>query len=217
MSATPTINGNIAYYPTWSGTLVALDYTTCRISWQINVTALVINYAPLLPEQIFAAPMSRTSPQLDNGVLYFGTLAHALLVAVDVRSGTILDMVSLNTHPLAVITMSPTVYNGRLFVGISSDEEPAAALVAGYVCCSFVGNMVGVDFDGATKKLVVAWDTPMISDADARQGWSGMFNCTAFVYPPYLSSALGAAIWGSQPSVDEARSQVSQDTSQIPT
>jgi len=191
VSATPTIDGNFAYYPTWSGLLVALDYTTCRISWQINVTAIITDYAPLLPEQSVARPMSRTSPQLDKGVLYFATLAHALLVAVDARSGSLLDRINLNPHPLAVITMSPTLYNGRLFVGVSSQEETAANFVPGYPCCSFVGNMVGVDFDRVTRKLAVSWNTPMIPDADAAQGWSGV------------------AIWGSQPSIDEVRSQVS--------
>jgi hypothetical protein len=71
--------------------LVALDYTTCRVAWQLNVTALVYSYAPLLPEQAVARPLSRTSPQIDNGVLFIGTLAHALLVAIDARTGSVHD------------------------------------------------------------------------------------------------------------------------------
>jgi hypothetical protein len=90
--------------------------------------------------------------------------------------------------------MSPTVYDGRLFVGVSSQEESAAAIVPDYKCCTFVGNMVGVDFNRATRKLDIAWNTPMISQADFAQGWSG------------------AAIWGSQPSIDVVRSQVGLHT-----
>lgn len=190
VSATPTISGDIAYYPTWSGLLVALNYRTCDVIWRLNVTALVLNYAPLTPEQSLTNPVSRTSPQLDNGILYIGTLAHALLVAVDARTGSVLDMLNINPHPQAIITMSPTVYRGRVFVGTSSEEETAAALVPGYTCCSFVGNMVGVDFDRNTERLDLAWNTSMITDADFCQGWTG------------------AALWGSQPSIDEMRSQV---------
>ena len=177
---------------------MALDYTSCRLVWQLNVTALVIDFAPLLPEQIVTRPVSRTSPQVADDILYFGTLAHALLVAVDARTGAVLDTVQLNAHPLATITMSPTLYAGRLFVGVASQEEAAAGLVPGYECCSFVGNMVGVDFDRATTTLNIAWNTSMIPDAEFAQGWSG------------------AAVWGSQPSIDEMRSQVKLATSSSP-
>jgi outer membrane protein assembly factor BamB len=171
--------------------LVALDYRTCRIVWQLNVTALIYKYGPLLPEQSVALPVSRASPQIDNGTLFIGTLAHALLLAIDAYTGTVLDMINLNPHPLAVVTMSPTLYDGRIFVGVASQEEAAAALVPGYKCCTFAGNTVGVDFDRVTKKLELAWNTTMIPEADFAQGWSG------------------AAVWGSQPSIDVVRSQVS--------
>lgn len=169
---------------------MALNFKTCHVVWQLNVTALILDYAPLSAEQVVTRPVSRTSPQLDNGILYFGTLAHALLVAVDATTGTVLDMLKINAHPLATVTMSPTVYNGRVFVGVASQEEAAADRVPGYACCSFVGNMVGVDFNRDTRQLVLAWNTNMITDADFGQGWSG------------------AAVWGSQPSIDEMRSQV---------
>ena len=31
VSATPVVSGNAVYYPTWDGTFVAVDYTSCRV------------------------------------------------------------------------------------------------------------------------------------------------------------------------------------------
>src|ERR1700761_1565037 len=44
VSATPVISGNLVYYPTWDGQFVALDYTTCKPKWQINVTTIIEKY-----------------------------------------------------------------------------------------------------------------------------------------------------------------------------
>lgn len=41
VSATPVVEGDIAYYPTWSGMLVALNYTSCTPVWEYNVTGLI--------------------------------------------------------------------------------------------------------------------------------------------------------------------------------
>jgi len=82
VSATPTIQGDIVYYPTWSGLLVALNYKTCVVAWQINVTSLVTEYALLTAVQASSiTPVSRTSPQLEEDIVYFATLTHALLFA----------------------------------------------------------------------------------------------------------------------------------------
>lgn len=189
ISATPTILGDVVYYPTWGGLLVALNYKTCVTQWQLNVTALVTAFAPLTATQkAVAAPVSRTSPQIENGVLYFGTLAHALLFAVRADTGVVLGSIQINPHPLAVLTMSPTAYNGRIFIGASSQEETAADAVPGYACCTFVGNMAALTFDTSSNHFTVAWNISMLPSPAGN--WSG------------------AAIWGSQPAIDEARSQV---------
>ncbi|KAK3329221.1 quinon protein alcohol dehydrogenase-like superfamily [Apodospora peruviana] len=188
ISATPVISGNVVYFPTWDGAFVALEYKTCQILWQINVTAVIQSFRP--PSAFQAAnvrPVSRTSPQIDGNVLYFGTLTHALVVAVNKYTGSILGAVQINAHPLAIITMSPTFYNGKLFVGASSVEENVP-LIPGYQCCSFVGNMVALTFSG--NHFRTSWNVSAISPARQREGWSG------------------AAIWGSQPAVDASRNLV---------
>lgn len=85
VSANPAIVQGIAYFPTWNGSFLAVDCSTCHVQWHINVTKVIDDFAPVpanesTPGYIFTQA-SRTSPQIDvlNGVLYFGTLTHALI------------------------------------------------------------------------------------------------------------------------------------------
>ena len=185
VSATAVVQGGVAYYPTWSGLFVALNYKTCTTLWEFNVTSLVLNFGPVISPLAFAG--SRTSAALDGSVLYFGTQAHGLLVAVDRNSGSLIDYIQINQHPYSVITQSPTVWQGTVFVGSSSVEESAAAFVPGYKCCSFVANFNAITLNQSTRKLGIKWSQAML---------------------PANSGFTGAAVWGGQPSIDPARQQV---------
>ena len=190
VSATPVILEDMTYFPTWEGSFVALNYHSCEILWTINVTSIIESYAPISTFQAEnTRPVSRTSPQIDGNIVYFGTLTHALIVAVDKNNGSTLGIVQVSCNPVAVITMSPTFFDGKLFVGTSS-VETSVTLLPGYQCCSFVGNMVSLVFDVATGRFRVLWRVPSIPDARHREGWAG------------------AAFWGSQPAIDPARRQV---------
>ena len=189
VSATPTVDGDIAYYPTWGGILVALNYKTCQTIWETNITRVVENFAPVTSDQaIVTSPVSRTSPFMQDGILYLGTLIHALLLAVDASHGAVIAQKQINAHPMAVITQAPTVYNGHILLGASSVEETAAAAISGYQCCSFVGNMNAYTLDVPSKQFNTAWSVDMLPSPPGN--WSGN------------------AVWGSQPSIDEVRSQV---------
>jgi outer membrane protein assembly factor BamB len=188
-SAAPTISGDMAYYPTWGGELVALNYKTCETIWTTNITQGVFDFAPLSDGQLSVSQaVSRTTPYLFGGHLYLGTLLNALLLAVDVRTGSVVARKQLNDHPMAVITQSPTVFNGRVFVGVSSVEESAAAAIPGYKCCSFVGTFHALAPDCESGAFHTDWSVSMLPTP--RAGWSGN------------------AVWGSQPSIDEMRGQV---------
>jgi hypothetical protein len=62
VSATPVVFGNNVYYPTWNGSFAALDYVSCRILWQVNVTDIIENYASFITIPFGPHPVSRTSP-----------------------------------------------------------------------------------------------------------------------------------------------------------
>lgn len=227
VSATPTIVQGIAYFPTWNGSFLAVDCASCKIQWHINVTQLINDFAPVpanesTPAYIFAQA-SRTSPQMDvqNGILVFGTMTHALagesinvslifrlrnmqmltwhVVAADLKTGRILGRKQLNPHPFAIITQSPTLYGGILYMGTSSREESAITALAGYKCCSFVGNAVALTFNRTTGRFTTLWDVAMLPADDPSQpgSWSGV------------------GIWGSEPSIDEARRQVYYATGNV--
>lgn len=186
VSATPVIQKGVVYYATWSGLYVALDYKTCKEIWTVNVTALTIaNGGP--PPFEYIAAVSRTSAVLDGDVLYFGTQSHALLVAVDRDTGNVLDHIQLNSHPLAIITQSPTLWNGIIYVGCSSQEEAAAGVIPNYHCCSFIGNFAAVNFDKESHKFNILWSQTMA---------------------PVNSNFTGIGVWGGQPSIDPGRHQV---------
>lgn len=186
VSATPLVVDGIVYYPTWSGLLVALDYKKCEVLWQTNITEISLAYKPV-PTQLLQVvnTVSRTTPMLSDNVLILGTQANALLLAVDKRNGKLVDQIQLNDHPTAIITMSPTVWQGRIFAGTASAEEATAGLIPGYVCCSFIGNMNGLVFQNGHFGLL--WTQTMT---------------------PRGSNFSGAAVWGSQPAIDPARNRV---------
>jgi outer membrane protein assembly factor BamB len=200
-SAVPAIRGSLAYYPTHNGSFIALNYETCQIQWNLNVTQVIAEFAPITTLQLsVGVPMSRTSPQIDtkNNVIFFGTQIHALLVAVDLDSGAVLAVKQANPHELAVITSSPTLYNDMIFVGVSSGEENAGYFTGGaYPCCSFIGNAAAFRFTRTTPSegtFTTVWNVTTIPTT------LPLVNGTA--------RWSGAGIWGGQPSIDVARNQV---------
>jgi hypothetical protein len=184
------VSGDIVFYPTWNGLFVALDYITCQVLWRINVTDIISGYTPITKlQRNYSLAISRTSPQLDNEVLYFGMITHTLIVAVNRFTGTTLGITQINPYLLASVTMSPTLYNRILFVGASSYKE-VPDILPGYIYCSFVGNFFAITFDSSNEKFEVLWNVPIIPEIEAARGWSG------------------AAVWGSQPSIDPCCGQV---------
>ena len=186
MSAAPLVVDGIAYYVTWSGAFVALDYSSCRDLWQTNISRIILSYQPLslIALSVKVPPVSRTTPVVEGNILFIGTQANALLLAIDKRDGNLIDLVQISKHPLAIITQSPTVWQDTVFVGSASMEEDGAS-IPGYVCCSFIGSMNA--FTLKNDSFTLLWSQNMV---------------------PPDSNFTGAAIWGSQPAIDPTRDQV---------
>jgi len=190
VSATPVLEDDIAYFPTWNGSFAAVNFRTCRVLWQTNITAIIVAFKPLsLFQTQQTKPLSRSSPQVNGDVVYVGTLTHALILALNRTTGALLGLKQINSHPLAALTMSPTFYDGKLYIGAASVEENVS-LVPTYPCCSFVGNMVALTFNPKTGQFRVVWNVTMIPSVRHTMGWSG------------------AGLWGSQPAIDSNRRQV---------
>ncbi|KAJ4301325.1 hypothetical protein N0V90_003417 [Kalmusia sp. IMI 367209] len=194
VSAAPLIEDGIAYYPTFSGLLVALDYKACKTLWRLNITELILEVKG--SSGAFATSgvslASRNTPVSDGDVLFTGTLARALVIAVNKHTGKVIDTLELGNHPLSMLTQSPTLYNHRLFFGVSTAESGLPVLDPSYEP-SHHGSMHALEFRHGRLSLV--WTTHMI--------------------PPNAANISGASVWGSQPSIDPIRNQVFIGTGQL--
>jgi len=87
----------------------------------------------------------------------------------------------INSNPWSIITQSPVVLNGVVYVGAASAEENAAAFIPGYVCCGFRGSFSALN--ASTGQVL--WTTSTVP-----AGYSG------------------GAIWGSTPALDSRSNTV---------
>jgi polyvinyl alcohol dehydrogenase (cytochrome) len=94
----------------------------------------------------------------DSYVAYFGD-ARAFVYALDALTGKVLWKTKVDDFPLAGITSSPVMYNGRLYVGVKSGEE-AAGSSPDYECCRFRGSIVALDADSGKQ----IWKTYTIDE-----------------------------------------------------
>jgi polyvinyl alcohol dehydrogenase (cytochrome) len=140
---TPAIFGGKVFVGAADGTVYSLDARTGCVYWTYTAAAGV-----------------RTSPVLDARAAYFGDL-RGNVYAVNAASGTLLWKTRAGEHPLAVITGSPKLESGRLYVPVSGRDESIAATNPSYECCTFRGSVVALD--AATGAVI--WRAYTIPDA----------------------------------------------------
>jgi polyvinyl alcohol dehydrogenase (cytochrome) len=156
------------YAPDSGGMLWAVDARTGAVRWSHSVAGYTGT----------AGDTVRSSPAVSGAELVFGdTDGHghgADIIAVDRRTGQLRWRTEVDPHVAAIATGSPVVYQGVVYVGVSSYEE-TLALTPGYVCCTFRGSVVALD--ATTGKLL--WKTYTVPT-----GYSG------------------GSVWGSTPAID---------------
>jgi polyvinyl alcohol dehydrogenase (cytochrome) len=183
VSATPTVAGGDVYFPDWGGELWALTTGGTPV-WSTSVAS----YTGLTGD------FSRVSPAVDGNELIIGdqiqpgtTGPGASVLAVNRSTGALLWKTLVDSHPASEITGSPVVYNGVIYIGVSSREENLASQ-PGYKCCTFRGAVVALD--ATTGKIL--WKRYVVPSNNG----GGDSN-----KPGYYS---GGAVWGSSPVVDPA-------------
>jgi len=122
--------------------------------------------------------------------VYFGD-TRASVYALDAATGELLWKQRVEEHPLARIVGAPKLYNGRLYVPVSSGEEGVSAN-AGYPCCTFRGSIVALDSDSGKQ----VWKTYTIAETakPTKKNSAGT----------QLYAPAGGAVWNS-PTIDEKR------------
>lgn len=176
----PTVVGGRVFIGSVSGTLYSLDASTGCIYWTYKIGAMMRT----------AVTIAKVK---GRSIAYFGDIK-ANAHAVDAETGAPVWKVKLDEHPVARIVGSPTFYDGRLYVPMSSIEE-ASAMSAAYECCKFQGSVSSLDAE--TGKVL--WKSSTVLDP-ARPFKTSSTGTQ--LYGP-----AGAAVWSS-PTVDPKRKVV---------
>jgi polyvinyl alcohol dehydrogenase (cytochrome) len=158
--AQSTIAGGRVFVGSWGGKVYSLSAATGCIHWFFDAGQGVRS----------AISVGRVGTR---EIAVFGD-SQANLYALDAATGRLLWKTDVDDFPVGRISGSPTLYNGRIYVGTASGEEASGANPA-YECCKFRGAVVAVD--AATGKLL--WKTYTI---DAPK--------------PTKKNAVGTQLWG---------------------
>jgi polyvinyl alcohol dehydrogenase (cytochrome) len=177
----PTVASGRLFVGSQNGTVYALDAKSGCIHWTFTAKSGVrtaLAFGRLGGSNAYA--------------VYFGDTG-ANVYALDAATGRELWSRTIDNHPLARVTGSPTLYQGRLFVPVSSIEETAAGQ-QGYQCCTFRGSVNALD---ATSGAVV-WRTFLVPEPkEAGKNAAGVT----------LWGPSGVGIW-SAPTIDVKRNLV---------
>ena len=165
VSATPTVDGDAVYFPDWAGNLFAVQKDSGHLIWSHKISEY---------DGVEGA-ISRVSPAVDANHVIIGDILSskqvhngANVISVDRETGTVQWITQVETHPAAIITGSPVVFNGVVYIGISSNEE-TLALDPTYPCCSFRGSIVALD----EKSGAMLWKTFDMPDNGGQTGEIG--------------------------------------------
>ncbi len=132
----PAIVDDTLYVGGWNAKFYALNAKTGQVKWSYDTTS----FTGALPPGQNAV---RNGPAVAGGKVYFGDLT-GNLYALDARTGAFSWAKKLDSHPATRLTSSPVVWNGRVYIGVSS-AETGIALNPQYPCCTFRGSMVALN------------------------------------------------------------------------
>ena len=178
MRTSPAVAGDVAIVAGPFGEILALDLATGCVRWSFEADAPVRG-AVLVGEGPGGAPAA------------WFVDARTTAYAVELAGGSVLWKRRVGPHAAAYGTGSPALYEGRLFVPVSSLE----VVLAGdprYECCTSSGAVAALD--AATGEVL--WYHRTVAGGAEETGTNGIGTAS---WGP-----SGAAVWSS-PTVDPAR------------
>lgn len=176
----PAVVDGVLYVGAPNGKFLALDAKSGATRWTFDLDPVT---GPLPGGQ---QNQVRDGAAVVGGKVYFGD-STGRIYALDKNTGRLLFSTKISDHPQSLITSSPLVVGGRLYVGVSTLESGAASNPA-YPCCSHRGSVVSLN---ATTGRVL-WTRYTIPPAQQVGSWpSG-----AAKYAP-----SGGSVWSS-PAAD---------------
>ena len=172
----PVLAGGRVFAGSWGGKVYSLDAASGCVHWFFAADASVRG----------AIALAHVGTR---DLAVFGDLA-ANMYAVDASTGALAWRTKIDPFPVARVNGSPVFHNGRIYVGVASGEEGAAA-AATYECCRFRGSVVALD--AATGAQV--WKTYTVDEPR---------RTTKNAVGTQLWGPSGAPVW-STPAVDTVR------------
>ncbi|MBI4695148.1 MAG: PQQ-binding-like beta-propeller repeat protein [Gammaproteobacteria bacterium] len=149
----PAVVGGRLFAGSPSGQVYALDAKSGCTAWVFQADAPV------------KAPVVLGSAGGDGKLMVFFGDQSARVYAVDAASGKLVWEAQADDHPAARITGAAQIFEGRVYVGVSSLEEGLAA-DPNYQCCRFRGSVQA--YDAATGKRL--WTRYTIEETPAEHG-----------------------------------------------
>lgn len=151
VTATPTVADGVVYVPDFGGTLWAVDATTGKAKWHRKVS----EYSGVPNDA------SRTSPAYWQGMLVIGqgtqvtnNPSGAFVLGIKAADGAPLWRTQVESDPTAIITASPVIDGGVVYVGVSSRAEALKDVP------TYRGSVVALD--AKTGKML--WKTYMVPE-----------------------------------------------------
>jgi polyvinyl alcohol dehydrogenase (cytochrome) len=188
----PTVAGGAVFVGSQDGTVYALDAASGCARWTFRADGEV-RTAVLVEPWSAGDTAARPSAYVSD--------ADGKVYRLDAQTGAPIWSVEVDEHPNAVISGTPTLHAGRLYVPMSSTEWAAAADPA-YECCTFRGSVTALD--AASGKML--WRTYTIPSEPRLTGDTNPAGTPTW-HP------AGAPIWNS-PTVDAARGRLYVGTGQ---
>ena len=148
----PSVTGGRVFVGDANGVVYALDARTGCTYWSYNAAAGV-----------------RAAPVVGGQSVFLGDL-RGNVYALNLVTGALLWKVRADDHPMTVITGSPKLDAGRLYVPLSGRDESIAAINPSYECCTFRGSVVALD-SSSGKRIWQAYtirDEPKVTGQNAK-------------------------------------------------
>jgi polyvinyl alcohol dehydrogenase (cytochrome) len=183
-NAQPTIAAGRVFVGSDNGFVYSLDAKTGCVYWSFEAGSIVRNSV------VVGAVTGRGDTRY---AAYFGD-GHANVFAVDAHHGTLLWKTHVDDHFVARITAGVKVFEGKVFVPVSSSEEFSSGN-PDYPCCTARGSVVALDANTG-QQIWKAWVIP-----EEPKPYKTQANGVTLYKP------AGGAVWNT-PTVDPARHAV---------
>jgi polyvinyl alcohol dehydrogenase (cytochrome) len=177
----PAVFGGRLFIGSESGDVFALNANSGCTEWSFHAQASVRTGFVIRPGSV---------KHKASSALYFGD-QHGLVYALDSATGQLVWKAQADPHRAAMITGTPQLWQGHLYVPVASYEENFAP-DRHYECCTFRGSIVA--YEAQTGEQI--WKTYTVSEAPHK---TSMSKAGTQLWGP-----SGVGVWSS-PTLDPER------------